>query len=209
MKKTVAVIGTGNVGSALGGRFASVGIDVVYGARDEVDDELLQHGARAASVADALAEAEVVVLAIPGHVVASFAAEHAEALSTKTVIDATNPLVWDDGPVWDPPDAGSNAALLAEVTGADVVKGFNTFGCEFHADPELGDDIAAEVFFAGEGEALARATELAEKAGFRPTTSGSLRNASVLENVAILWIHLALAEDLGRDFVLQRVERGV
>ena len=40
------------------------------------------------------------------------------------------------------------------------------------------------------------------RAGFSPIDAGPLRNAAVLENVAILWIHLAMVGGRGRDFVL-------
>jgi predicted dinucleotide-binding enzyme len=44
------------------------------------------------------------------------------------------------------------------------------------------------------------------EAGFAPVDAGPLRNAGVLENVAMLWIHLAMAGGQGRDFtfVMQR-----
>ena len=42
--------------------------------------------------------------------------------------------------------------------------------------------------------------------GFKPVDAGPLRNAAVLENVAMLWIHLAMAAGHGRDwtFIIQR-----
>ena len=48
---------------------------------------------------------------------------------------------------------------------------------------------------------------IATQAGSQPIDAGPLRNASVLENVAILWIHLASVGGLGRDFVLQLTKR--
>jgi predicted dinucleotide-binding enzyme len=41
---------------------------------------------------------------------------------------------------------------------------------------------------------------IATKAGFAPVDAGPLRNAAVLENVAMLWIHLATVGGKGRDF---------
>lgn len=206
MSETIAVIGIGNVGSGLGRRLASSGLSVVYGVRDEFDPSLTEGGERAAPVPEAIEAASIVILAIPGNVVPDFAREHAALLRGKIVVDATNPIRWEAGPVWAPPEEGSNAQLIADLTEADVVKGFNGFGAEFHADPMIGNE-GAEVFLAGAPEATERVAEVARRGGFRPTYAGPLRNASVLENTAILWIHLALAEKLGRDFVVQRVHR--
>ncbi len=122
-------------------------------------------------------------------------------LEGKIVVDCNNPLVWKEGPVWAPPADGSLAQAIAKVaTSARVVKGFNTFGAEFHADPGRAG-APATVFFAGD-DAAAKATvsEIAKTAGFAPVDAGPLRNASVLENVAMLWIHLATVGGQGRDF---------
>lgn len=203
---TVAIIGTGNVGRGLGASLSEAGLEVVYGTRGAFEGEL---GAKeeATDVAEAIERGEIVLLAIPGGAVEGFAREHAAALAGKVVVDATNPIRWEGGPVWSPPQQGSNAALLADLTGAKVVKGFNGFGAEFHRAPGAVSE-GVEVFLAGDdSDAVAAVREVAERAGFRATAAGPLRNAAVLENAAILWIHLAMVEGMGRGFVLQRVSR--
>jgi len=56
-------------------------------------------------------------------------------LSGKVLVDCTNPVRWDGGPVWSPPAAGSlTAAVKAAQPSAQVVKAFNGFGAEFHAE---------------------------------------------------------------------------
>src|SRR5205085_6992583 len=109
----------------------------------------------------------------------------------KIVVDCNNPLTWKEGPVWAPPAEGSLAAAIGKAAPrARMVKGFNTFGAEFHADPGLAG-VPADVFFASDdAEAKKTLSDVATKAGFRPIDAGPLRNASVLENVAMLWIHL-------------------
>ena len=47
----------------------------------------------------------------------------------------------------------------------------------------------------------------AAKAGFSPIDAGPLRNASVLENLAMLWIHLALVGGKGRDVAFKLLHR--
>ena len=72
--ETVAVIGTGNVGMALGTEFADLGHKVVYGSRNPSSLKTLDlvektgDGASAALPAAAAARADVVILAVPGMV---------------------------------------------------------------------------------------------------------------------------------------------
>ena len=64
----VAIIGTGNVGSALGGSFARAGHDVAFAARDTGKARAVasQVGATATETASEAARlADVVVLAVP------------------------------------------------------------------------------------------------------------------------------------------------
>ncbi len=214
MGKRVTVIGTGNVGGNLGARLSRSGVSVKFGARDGDDAvaSLLQRCADDASVdtvAAAADWAEVVLLAVPGSIVAQLARELAPQLEGKVVVDCTNSMTWDGGPIWAPPAEGSNAAAIAAAApGARVVKGFNTFGAEFHADPSLPGSAAAQVFLAGDDAGAKEAvTALAEQAGFRVVDAGPLRNAAVVENLAILWIHLAMAGGHGRDWTFVMQER--
>ncbi len=113
----------------------------------------------------------------------------AAELAGKVVVDCNNPLVWKEGPVWTPPAQGSLSAAIAEAApGARVVKGFNTFGAEFHADPGLAG-APVQVFLAGDdASAKQLVSAVATASGFAPVDAGPLRNAAVLENLAILWI---------------------
>jgi hypothetical protein len=210
-KIKIAIIGAGNVGGSLGARLSKSGFVVRFGVRPETDvkDLLARCGADAstAGVSEAAAWADVVFLAVPGKVTVDVARSLAKVLEGKVVVDCNNTLTWKEGPVWAPPPEGSlTAAIAKSAPGARVVKGFNTFGAEFHADPNHAG-VAAQVFFAGDdAEAKRTLAEIASRAGFRPVDAGPLRNAAVLENLAVLWIHLAMAAGHGRDFtfVMQR-----
>lgn len=207
----IAVIGSGNVGGNLGVRLSRAGFPVHFGVRDTAgNDELLARCAKDAAavpVAEAVAWAEVVFLAVP----APAAVELARGLDLdgKIVVDCTNPLTWKEGPVWAPPAEGSNAAAIAKaVPGSRVVKGFNTFGAEFHADPDHAGAPPAQVFLAGDdASAKQGVAEVATKAGFRTVDAGPLRNAALIENLAMLWIHLATVGGHGRNFVFQMQEK--
>jgi hypothetical protein len=206
----IGIIGAGNVGAALGRRLSESGHAVRFGVRDpEKIAELVAaiDGASAAAPAEVAAASDAVFLTVPGPVAVDVAAGLGE-LDGVIVVDCANPLRWDNGPVWNPPPEGSiAAAIAARCPKARVVKAFNTFGAEFHADPKLGEH-AADVYMAGDdADAKAAVAEIAESAGFAPVDAGPLRNAAVLENLAMLWIHLALAGGQGRDFAFKMLRR--
>jgi len=201
----VSIIGAGNVGGGLGRSFSKAGLPVRFGVRSGTDTKALLEAcgkdASASEPGEAAAWGDVVFLAVPGSAAVEVALSLADQLKGKVVVDCNNPLVWKEGPVWNPPAEGSLAAAIAKVApGARVVKGFNTFGAEFHANPGL-TGAPAQTFLAGDdADAKKLVTEIAAKAGFVAIDSGPLRNAAVLENLGMLWIHLALVGGQGRAF---------
>ncbi len=202
----IAVIGAGHVGGNLGTRLSQSGFAVRFGVREGTDTKALLAAckdATSATPAEAAAWGDVVFLAVPGNVALDVARSLAAMLAGKIVVDCNNPLTWKDGPVWAPPPEGSLAAAIAKAApGARVLKGFNTFGAEFHGDP-CRAGVPANVFLAGDdADAKKVVIDVANASGFAAVDAGPLRNASVLENVAMLWIHLAMVGGQGRDFVL-------
>lgn len=78
----IAVLGTGNVGTALGTPLREGGHDVVFGSRDP------QEHPGSVSQADAVASVEVIITAIPGlAVLPTLEAVGEEALGDKIVLD--------------------------------------------------------------------------------------------------------------------------
>lgn len=208
----IAIIGAGNVGSALGRTLLTAGYPVTYGvvgddgearARARVDPR-----ARIRPAPEAAAAARLIVLAVPG-LVAVQAVADLGPLPGKVLVDCTNPLRWkEDGPIWQPPEQGSNAeAIAAHFPGLAVVKAFNTFGAAFHDNPSI-DGEPVDVPICGDDvEAKALVSGVASRAGFRPLDAGPLRNAAPLENLAMLWIHLAVTEKRGLEVVFQLRQR--
>jgi hypothetical protein len=211
MNKTkIAIIGVGSVGAALGERLAEVGHEVVFGVRPGRDVEDLRsrcaRRASAAPVPEACEQSEVIFLAVPAG--AAVGAMANAPIGGKVVVDCNNPVAWDDGPVWSPPPEGSvTAQLAARYPEARWVKGFATFGSDFHRDPTIGDG-GIDVHLAGDGtEAKDTVAAIARGAGFQPLDVGPLRNAAALENLAVLWIHLALKGGHGRQIAFQLQRR--
>lgn len=212
----IAVIGSGNVGGTLGRRWATLGHTVAFGVRDASrgadavkGGDALPEGATVTTVAEAIGNADVLLLATPWNAAADALRDAAAArsgLEGVVVIDATNPL----GPQFRL-DVGADGASGAErlqalVPRARVVKAFNSTGYNNMADPMYGGSPSA-MFYAGD-DAGARATvhTLVAQLGFEAIDAGALRRSRELESLAALWIGLAFG-GMGRDFAFSVVRR--
>jgi 8-hydroxy-5-deazaflavin:NADPH oxidoreductase len=189
----VTIIGSGNVGSALGGTFARAGHDVTLAARDGARARAVaqQIGATAAtSPAEAARDADVVVLAVPFAALDEVAEELREAAANKVVVDVTNPLTADYSGL--ATEGGPSAAeqLAEHLPDAKVVKAFNTVFGAVQANPTAHGQ-PADVLLATDDEA-ARATvaELASTSGFRPVAAGPLNAARQME--ALAWLNMRI-----------------
>jgi predicted dinucleotide-binding enzyme len=206
----IAVIGMGNVGGALGRRWAEAGHQVTFGARNPGDPKTLSEakalGAAAAGVADAAAGAEVVVLAVPWQAVPSTLAAAGD-LAGKVLLDCTNPLTPDLSGLEVGPTTSGGEQVAKAAPGAKVVKVFNTTGAGNMADPRYGA-TRLTMLYAGDDAAAKQATaRLAADLGFEPVDAGPLTMARLLEPFALLWITLAIRQQFGVDFAFNLVRR--
>lgn len=64
------------------------------------------------------------------------------------------------------------------------------------------------MFYCGD-DAVAKglAAQLASDLGFEPIDAGALTAARLLEPLAMLWIHLAFAQGVGREFAFRIMRR--
>jgi 8-hydroxy-5-deazaflavin:NADPH oxidoreductase len=198
----IAVIGAGNVGGALGRLWAGKGHDIAFGLRDPNNPKYaallksIGDRGRVTTVGDAAAFGDIVVFATPWPATEQ-AVRSAGNLGGKIVIDCTNPLSKDlSGLTVGPTDsAGEQVARWA--SGAKVVKAFNTLGADNFANPRFGAENAS-MFIAGDDPAAKSAVaRLASELGFDVVDVGPLRAARLLEPLAMLWVHLAIAQGLG------------
>ena len=199
----IAIIGAGNVGGSLAKAFAGKGHDVRIGVRDpdKVADLIAECGDRteAADPQAAAAFGEVVFLTVPWSA-ALAVVESLGDLGDKILADCTNPVGWDNGPIHHKDVAGSSGAeKIAEKTGARVVKAFSTHGWEINLSPAIGDQAVDHYVCGDDDDARAAVSALARDIGFHPVDVGPLRNAASLEHLAILWIHMAMMTDKGRE----------
>lgn len=198
--ETVAMIGTGEVGSALGRRLAELGHTVVYGSREPGRDDVLQlvaatgHGAVAATQAAAARDADIVVLAVPWEVVEPLTQSLGD-LSGRIVIDPTNPRTTAPDGFRDYAFEGSNAERIQAVApGAAVVKAFSTLGAATMLEPTLADGPVSIPIAGDDADAKRTVAALALDMGFEPVDVGPLRYAHVLEGLHFLRYNAGLIE---------------
>jgi 8-hydroxy-5-deazaflavin:NADPH oxidoreductase len=172
----IAVIGTGNIGGTLGQRWLAAGHDVVYGGRSGGGQG--PGGAPVLAVGDALTGADVVVLAVPGPVVADVIGPHGAALDGKVVIDATNHI--------GAAEVSSHAAVTAVAPGAHYARAFNTLGWENFQDPPPG----AVLFYAADAGARPAAEELITAVGLQPVLVGDAGAIGTVDALLPLWFAL-------------------
>lgn len=207
----IAVIGPGHVGAALGTGWAKAGHAVIFGAREPkapAVQELLQHTegkAQSALIPEAIAEAEIVALAIPWGVVGVLLKEIAPCLTRKILIDCTNPT--KEWPALDHREGSGGEQVAQLIPEAYVVKAFNTTGFENMRNPKYGD-LSASMFYAGDNaEAKKVVHGLAADLGFDPVDIGDLSQAHTLELLASLWGTLAYKQRMGRNIAFRLLTR--
>lgn len=196
----IAVVGSGNVGTALGDGWSAAGHSVVYGSRSPLKETNANR--KVAPVAEAIAQGEVVVLAVPWEAVQEVVSSN--RLAGKTVIDCTNPITPGfELAVGCTTSGGEIVANLAK--GARVVKAFNTTGFGNMREPRFGT-TRLTMFYAGDDDtAKETARRLIGDIGFEPVDAGPMKNARYLEPLAMLWISLSMK--MGRDIALRLIQR--
>ena len=199
----IAIIGAGRVGSTLADAWTRKDHNIFFAVKNPNDARARQlsiEGFQVGTVAEASSFGDVVVLATPWRA-AKNAIQAAGDLSDKVIIDCTNPLKADLTGL-DVPDGSSAAEQIANWSqGGSVFKAFNQTGTENMAEPVV-DSHRAVMFVAGDdGNGKSVVLQLVSDVGFEAIDAGPLRVARSLEQLAVLWIHLAYnAPGLDRNF---------
>lgn len=192
--ETIAVIGTGNVGGALGPEFAALGHTIVYGSREPERDDVVAlvertgNGASATTPSEAVVGADMVVLAVPG-TAAEEITQGLGDLSGKIILDPTNRIArGGDYPMHGVEGKGSNATLIqAAAPGSRVVKAFNTLNYLQMIDPETSGGPLTIPLAGDDAEAKAFVATLVEGMGLHAMDVGPLDYAYVLEGMLVIW----------------------
>lgn len=175
------IIGTGTMGSAIGGLLSAGGSDVAYITRDQVGNAPLA--------------GDVVVLAVPYPAVDGILAGYRDQLAGKIVVDITNPLNFEtfDSLVV-PADSSAAALIQAKLPNSRVLKAFNTTFAATLATRQVGG-LPTTVLIAGDdAEAKATLADAVTAGGVAAVDAGSLARARELEALGFLQITLAVGE---------------
>jgi hypothetical protein len=207
----IAIIGAGNVGTALGSGWAKQGHLIIYGVpnpRSTAADQLKtkQPAAKVTSNREAAQAGDVVVIATPWAATEA-AIRDCGDLGGKVVIDATNPLKADASGL----DCGFSTSGGEQVAqwakGADVFKTMHQIGFNLMDHPTFRSGMKPVMFVAGSGAGKPKVSQLISELGFEAIDVGGLEYARLLEPYAMLWIHLALVKGEGRDFAFSLLRK--
>ena len=183
-KLKIGIIGSGHVGSALGGVWAKAGNEVMFSSRNLDNDQKLAAevgaNARAGTPQEAAAFGQVILFAVPYSAFPELMKNLGNSINGKVAINASNPFPQRDGEIAN--QAREEGAGLFDahlLSGALVVRAFNAVGAarmaSAHDDPgKIGMPIA------GDKKAIEIASRLVREAGFEPVVVGGLDMAKYL-----------------------------
>jgi hypothetical protein len=182
------------------------GVPDARSERTEKTVSSLGGAGRAGTNAEAAAFGELIVLTVPW-AAAQQAIESAGNLAGKILIDCTNPLAADLKGLTVGLNASAGEQVAGWARGARVVKAFNTLGAGNFGRADF-NGVAADGFYCGDDTAAkVVAKDLIAEAGLNPVDVGPLRNARLLEPLAMLWIDLAFNQGWGINHAFKLLRR--
>ncbi|MEF3302193.1 NADPH-dependent F420 reductase [Paenibacillus sp. GYB003] len=197
----IAMIGSGHIGGTLGKAWAAKGHRVTFGSREPQSErmrsllESIGPNAAAASVKEAAAFGEIVVLAVPGTEIERVL-EEAGDLRRKIIVNAT---ILFDG-------RSADAEVRRLANGTRVVRAFHTSTWEALANPRFGASNAT-LFISGEDEEAKLAVlRLGAEAGFDMIDAGGAEAMAEIEK-ALFSFWTALSPRFGRDYAIRVLRR--
>jgi 8-hydroxy-5-deazaflavin:NADPH oxidoreductase len=212
--RTVAVIGTGNIGGTLAADFAAGGQDFLLAGRDleavrKIAADLGEHAA-AVSVDEAVERADVLVLAVWLDAFEQLIAQYGDRLAGKVIIDPSNPVGPDGAGGYRKviPEQESSGQILAGLlpAGARLVKAFGTLSAPTLAAVARREPDRAVLFYAADDEAAGDlAAELIRTAGYEPVRVGGLDQSIRIEMYGDLHEYGALGRVVTRAEALQAI----
>lgn len=176
----IGVIGSGRIGSTIGGLWAKAGHEVMFSDRDAEQVKRAIDGlgprARAGSVDEAAAFGDAVLIAVPYGALPAVQQQVGARLKGKVVIDPNNPVPGRDGEMAIAArERGAGVSTAALLPGARIVRAFNSWGWSTmgreanRPAPRMAIPVAAD-----DPAALALGLRLVADAGFDPVDAGSL-----------------------------------
>jgi predicted dinucleotide-binding enzyme len=186
---TTAIIGVGNLGSAVARHLVDGNEPVVLAAQDEAHAKALADelgpDARSGSVEDAVAGADTVVLAVWLSQVEELLLSRPRLLENKVVVDPSNPIGFDNNGqmIRTLPAGRSSGSVIAGLlpASAHYVKAFGTLGADQLATGARKEPPIVLFYATDDDTAEATAQRLIRAAGFEPLKVGGVSEAVRIE----------------------------
>jgi predicted dinucleotide-binding enzyme len=184
-KMKIGIVGSGNVGSAIGATWVRAGHEVMFSSRDIEHDKALAAklggGAKAGTPREAAAFGDVVMVSVPYHALPAVGKDVGDLLKGKVVIDTNNPFTHRDGETakW-ALEKGAGLASAELLPGARLVRAFNAIGAAkmgaaYQAPGKVGMPIAGD-----DAKAIEVASGLIRDVGYEPVLIGGLEKGKFL-----------------------------
>jgi 8-hydroxy-5-deazaflavin:NADPH oxidoreductase len=191
----VGILGSGEVGRALSMALLKHGYQVVIGSdhREKLAELKKENPMlEIASFHDCARSGDIIVLCVKGTAAEKVVQNVKEAMSGKTVIDATNPIA--DAPpqngvlkFFTSLDESLMERLQKIAPDAHFVKALNSIGNALMDNPNFGG-IKPTMFICGNNDgAKKRTSEILLTLGFEVEDMGMAESARAIEPLAILW----------------------
>jgi 8-hydroxy-5-deazaflavin:NADPH oxidoreductase len=213
-ESTVAIIGTGNIGSRLAADWAAGGQDFLLAGRDQEAARKIAAGldghAEAVSVDEAVDRAGALVVAVWLPDFRQFIAEYGDRLAGKVIIDPSNPVGPDaDGNyrkvIGEQESSGQILAALLPA-GARLVKAFGTLSAPTLSAAARQEPERAVLFYAADDDAAGDLVAgLIHAAGFDPVRVGGLDQSIRIEMFGDLHEYGALGRVVTRTEALKAI----
>jgi predicted dinucleotide-binding enzyme len=211
---TVAIIGTGNIGSRLAANFAAGGQDFLLTGRDQeaarkIASDLDGH-AEVVSIDEAVERAGVLVLAVWPDAFRQLIAQYGEQLAGKVIVDPSNPVGPDGAGGYHKVigEQESSGQILAGLlpAGARLVKAFGTLSAPSLSAAAWREPERAVLFYAADDAAAGDlVADLIRASGFEPVRVGGLDQSIRIEMFGDLHEYGGLGRVVTRSEALKAI----
>jgi predicted dinucleotide-binding enzyme len=183
----IGVIGSGRIGSTIGGLWAKAGHEIMFSDRDpeaaKRAAEAAGPRARTGTVEQAVAFGDAVLIAVPYKALPELQQQVGAQLKGKVVVDPNNPVPSRDGDMAvQAKEKGAASSTSTLLPGAKLVRSFNSWGYMVMAReanrpaPRMALPVAAD-----DPVALKVGMRLVHDAGFDPVAAGSLADSKAYD----------------------------
>ncbi|WP_121120202.1 NADPH-dependent F420 reductase [Croceibacterium ferulae] len=195
----IAFMGDGAVATSIAALAKAAGHSAVLGVRNP--DRSSAGSFVRTDFAQAIADADIVIVAVPHTAAGEVLLPLADALACKVVVDATNAVAADWSPILTGEESSGAEHLQTLLPKSRLVKAFNTvFADTMRADRLVRDGSGITLFVASDDPAASNIVmTFGAELGFAPVNAGPLKTSRYLEAIAHLNIELAIAQGGGTD----------